>query len=108
MLCCPPLTLTLRATDGLGYGEHSVIWSEVSVRAVLFVLFCVFNIKGLINIVNHYIGDDDTSEPVVGSMIRPLCSQLQMKVVTSAIFKGKKDSYPQSITRSFLDTRIGE
>uniref|UniRef100_A0A8C5BD20 Myosin IH n=1 Tax=Gadus morhua TaxID=8049 RepID=A0A8C5BD20_GADMO len=32
--------------------------------------------------------------------------QLQMKVVTSAIFKGKKDSYPQSITRSFLDTRI--
>uniref|UniRef100_A0A8C5B8Y7 Myosin IH n=1 Tax=Gadus morhua TaxID=8049 RepID=A0A8C5B8Y7_GADMO len=34
--------------------------------------------------------------------------QLQMKVVTSAIFKGKKDSYPQSITRSFLDTRIGE
>uniref|UniRef100_A0A8C4ZE02 Myosin IH n=1 Tax=Gadus morhua TaxID=8049 RepID=A0A8C4ZE02_GADMO len=25
--------------------------------------------------------------------------QLQMKVVTSAIFKGKKDSYPQSITR---------
>ena len=44
----------------------------------------------------------------VGSMIRPLCSQLQMKVVTSAIFKGKKDSYPQSIPRSFLDTRIGE
>ncbi|KAK0148518.1 Unconventional myosin-Ih [Merluccius polli] len=35
-------------------------------------------------------------------------AQLQMKVVTSAIFKGKKDSYPQSITKTFLDTRISE
>lgn len=32
--------------------------------------------------------------------------QLQMKVVTSGIFKGKKDSYPRSIPQPFLDTRI--
>ncbi|CAL8348032.1 unnamed protein product [Lota lota] len=35
-------------------------------------------------------------------------AQLQMKVVTSSIFKGKKDSYAQSITQPFLDTRISE
>uniref|UniRef100_A0A3B3XR43 Myosin IHa n=1 Tax=Poecilia mexicana TaxID=48701 RepID=A0A3B3XR43_9TELE len=33
-------------------------------------------------------------------------AQLQMKVVTSAIFKGKKESYPPSIAQPFLDTRI--
>ncbi|KAI7813243.1 putative unconventional myosin-Ih, partial [Triplophysa rosa] len=33
---------------------------------------------------------------------------LQQKVVTSAIFKGKKDSYPQSISVPFVDTRISE
>uniref|UniRef100_A0A087Y681 Myosin IH n=1 Tax=Poecilia formosa TaxID=48698 RepID=A0A087Y681_POEFO len=35
-------------------------------------------------------------------------AQLQMKVVTSAIFKGKKESYPPSIAQPFLDTRISE
>ncbi|XP_066509754.1 unconventional myosin-Ih-like, partial [Hoplias malabaricus] len=35
-------------------------------------------------------------------------AQMQQKVITSAIFKGKKDSYPQSIAVPFLDTRISE
>uniref|UniRef100_A0A3Q2PI52 TH1 domain-containing protein n=1 Tax=Fundulus heteroclitus TaxID=8078 RepID=A0A3Q2PI52_FUNHE len=35
-------------------------------------------------------------------------AQLQMKVVTSSIFKGKKENYPQSISQPFLDTRIGK
>uniref|UniRef100_A0A672PJ86 Myosin IH n=1 Tax=Sinocyclocheilus grahami TaxID=75366 RepID=A0A672PJ86_SINGR len=35
-------------------------------------------------------------------------AQLQQKVVTSAIFKGKKDSYPSSIAVPFEDTRINE
>ncbi|KAM4746171.1 unconventional myosin-Ih isoform 1-T1 [Anableps anableps] len=35
-------------------------------------------------------------------------AQLQMKVVTSSIFKGKKENYPQSIPQPFLDTRISE
>ncbi|XP_051512674.1 unconventional myosin-Ih-like [Myxocyprinus asiaticus] len=35
-------------------------------------------------------------------------AQLQQKVVTSAIFKGKKESYPQSIPVPFMDTRINE
>uniref|UniRef100_A0A8C1M9U4 Myosin IHa n=1 Tax=Cyprinus carpio TaxID=7962 RepID=A0A8C1M9U4_CYPCA len=35
-------------------------------------------------------------------------AQLQQKVVTSAIFKGKKDSYPSSIAVPFVDTRIKE
>jgi len=35
-------------------------------------------------------------------------SQLQQKVVTSAIFKGKKDSYPASIAVPFVDSRISQ
>ncbi|MCI4392385.1 hypothetical protein PGIGA_G00145290 [Pangasianodon gigas] len=35
-------------------------------------------------------------------------AQLQLKVVTSAIFKGKKESYPQSVAVPFVDTRISE
>lgn len=35
-------------------------------------------------------------------------SQLQQKVVTSAIFKGKKDSYPPSIAVPFVDSRISQ
>ncbi|XP_047237743.1 unconventional myosin-Ih isoform X2 [Girardinichthys multiradiatus] len=35
-------------------------------------------------------------------------AQLQMKVVTSSIFKDKKENYPQSIPQPFLDTRISE
>ncbi|XP_067087176.1 unconventional myosin-Ih [Osmerus mordax] len=35
-------------------------------------------------------------------------AQLQLKVITSAIFKGKKDSYPASVAQPFLDTRISE
>uniref|UniRef100_A0A3Q3JI70 Myosin IHa n=1 Tax=Monopterus albus TaxID=43700 RepID=A0A3Q3JI70_MONAL len=35
-------------------------------------------------------------------------AQLQLKVLTSSIFKGKKDSYPQSVAQPFMDTRISE
>ncbi|KAM4616351.1 unconventional myosin-Ih [Polymixia lowei] len=35
-------------------------------------------------------------------------AQLQMKVITSEVFKGKKDSYPQSVAQPFVDTRISE
>ncbi|KAM7391895.1 hypothetical protein PAMP_022543 [Pampus punctatissimus] len=35
-------------------------------------------------------------------------AQLQLKFVTSSIFKGKKDSYPQSVAQPFVDTRISE
>ncbi|TSO98497.1 Unconventional myosin-Ih [Bagarius yarrelli] len=38
----------------------------------------------------------------------PRKAQLQLKVVTSTIFKGKKESYPQSVAVSFKDTRIDE
>uniref|UniRef100_A0A3P8WT86 Myosin IH n=1 Tax=Cynoglossus semilaevis TaxID=244447 RepID=A0A3P8WT86_CYNSE len=33
-------------------------------------------------------------------------AQLQLKFVTSSIFKGKKESYPQSVAQPFIDTRI--
>ena len=32
--------------------------------------------------------------------------QIQLKLVTSNIFKGKKESYPQSVAQPFVDTRI--
>ncbi|CAB1319438.1 unnamed protein product, partial [Coregonus sp. 'balchen'] len=35
-------------------------------------------------------------------------AQLQLKGITSVIFKGKKDSYPQSVCQPFVDTRISE
>ncbi|KAG7490600.1 unconventional myosin-Ih [Solea senegalensis] len=35
-------------------------------------------------------------------------AQLQMKYLTSSIFKGKKESYPQSVAQPFVDTRISE
>uniref|UniRef100_A0A6Q2Z374 Myosin IHa n=1 Tax=Esox lucius TaxID=8010 RepID=A0A6Q2Z374_ESOLU len=35
-------------------------------------------------------------------------AQLQLKQITSAIFKGKKDNYPQSIPQPFVETRISE
>ncbi|XP_023664401.1 unconventional myosin-Ih-like isoform X1 [Paramormyrops kingsleyae] len=35
-------------------------------------------------------------------------AQLQMKSVTSALFKGKKESYPQSVPKPFVSTRIRE
>ncbi|KAJ8393918.1 hypothetical protein AAFF_G00054510 [Aldrovandia affinis] len=35
-------------------------------------------------------------------------AQLQLKAVASSLFKGKKESYPQSVPRPFIDTRIGE
>uniref|UniRef100_A0A670K974 Myosin IC n=1 Tax=Podarcis muralis TaxID=64176 RepID=A0A670K974_PODMU len=34
--------------------------------------------------------------------------QLEQKVVASEIFKGKKDNYPQSVPRLFLNTRLGD
>uniref|UniRef100_A0A3Q1EPT8 Myosin IHa n=1 Tax=Acanthochromis polyacanthus TaxID=80966 RepID=A0A3Q1EPT8_9TELE len=33
-------------------------------------------------------------------------AQLQLKATASSIFKGQKDSYPQSVAQPFLDTRI--
>uniref|UniRef100_A0A8D0AY66 Myosin IH n=1 Tax=Sander lucioperca TaxID=283035 RepID=A0A8D0AY66_SANLU len=35
-------------------------------------------------------------------------AQFQLKVLTSSIFKAKKDSYPQSVAQPFVDTRISE
>uniref|UniRef100_A0A669C5W1 Myosin IH n=1 Tax=Oreochromis niloticus TaxID=8128 RepID=A0A669C5W1_ORENI len=35
-------------------------------------------------------------------------AQFQMKLITSSIFKGKKDSYPQSVAHPFADSRISE
>ncbi|KPP75317.1 unconventional myosin-Ih-like [Scleropages formosus] len=35
-------------------------------------------------------------------------TQLQLKGLTSELFKGKKDSYPQSVSRPFVDTRLSE
>ncbi|MGH0146443.1 UNVERIFIED_CONTAM: hypothetical protein FKN15_008275 [Acipenser sinensis] len=35
-------------------------------------------------------------------------AQLQLKVVTSAIFKGKKEGYPQTVPKPFTDTRLSE
>uniref|UniRef100_A0A7N8WKL1 Myosin IHb n=1 Tax=Mastacembelus armatus TaxID=205130 RepID=A0A7N8WKL1_9TELE len=35
-------------------------------------------------------------------------AQIMLKVQTSIMFKGKKESYPFSVSRPFLDTRIGE
>uniref|UniRef100_W5KHE9 Myosin IH n=1 Tax=Astyanax mexicanus TaxID=7994 RepID=W5KHE9_ASTMX len=35
-------------------------------------------------------------------------AQMQLKIITSAIFKGKKDSYPQSVAVPFVDTRISQ
>ncbi|KAG7274689.1 hypothetical protein CRUP_021130 [Coryphaenoides rupestris] len=48
------------------------------------------------------------TKPMLHIVEQPNRLYLQMKVVTSAIFKGKKDSYPQSIPQPFLDTRISE
>nr|XP_057928076.1 unconventional myosin-Ih isoform X2 [Doryrhamphus excisus] len=35
-------------------------------------------------------------------------AQFQMKLIASAMFKGKKDSYPQSVAFPFADTRISD
>ncbi|KAF3695824.1 Unconventional myosin-Ih [Channa argus] len=35
-------------------------------------------------------------------------TELQLKLVTSSIFKGKKDGYAQSVSQPFVDTRISE
>uniref|UniRef100_A0A8C7QX41 Myosin IH n=1 Tax=Oncorhynchus mykiss TaxID=8022 RepID=A0A8C7QX41_ONCMY len=35
-------------------------------------------------------------------------AQLQLKGITSVIFKGKKDSYPQSVSQPYVDTRISQ
>ncbi|KAK2837302.1 hypothetical protein Q5P01_014514 [Channa striata] len=35
-------------------------------------------------------------------------AQLQLKLITSSIFKGKKDGYAQSVSQPFVDTRISE
>ncbi|XP_019394390.1 PREDICTED: unconventional myosin-Ih isoform X1 [Crocodylus porosus] len=61
---------------------------------------------------------EETSEMLrkicLRSLVRKYCqglpaerkAQLQQKVVTSAIFKGKKDGYPQSINQTFVETRL--
>lgn len=33
--------------------------------------------------------------------------QMKQKVIASEIFKDQKDSYPQSVGRLFLDSRLG-
>ncbi|KAG9335065.1 hypothetical protein JZ751_005740, partial [Albula glossodonta] len=38
----------------------------------------------------------------------PIMVELQLKGVASDLFKGKKENYPQSVPRPFVDTRIGE
>ncbi|TRY55625.1 hypothetical protein DNTS_008831 [Danionella cerebrum] len=51
-----------------------------------------------------------TPPPVVtetSEILRKLHMRV-MKLVTSAIFKGKKDSYPASVAAPFVDTRINE
>ncbi|XP_072289443.1 unconventional myosin-Ih isoform X2 [Eucyclogobius newberryi] len=35
-------------------------------------------------------------------------AQLQLKLVASTLFKGKKESYPQSVAQPFVDTRLNE
>uniref|UniRef100_A0A8D0CG60 Myosin IHb n=1 Tax=Scleropages formosus TaxID=113540 RepID=A0A8D0CG60_SCLFO len=47
------------------------------------------------------------------SILFPECnshhlSQLQLKSLTSALFKGKKESYPQSVSKPFVATRISK
>uniref|UniRef100_A0A8C8JFY5 Myosin IHa n=1 Tax=Oncorhynchus tshawytscha TaxID=74940 RepID=A0A8C8JFY5_ONCTS len=38
----------------------------------------------------------------------PVLTELQLKGITSVIFKGKKDSYPQSVSQPYVDTRISQ
>uniref|UniRef100_A0A672ZK12 Myosin IHb n=1 Tax=Sphaeramia orbicularis TaxID=375764 RepID=A0A672ZK12_9TELE len=38
----------------------------------------------------------------------PIMQELQLKVQASSMFKGKKENYPFSVCRPFLDTRIGK
>uniref|UniRef100_A0A8C7QSE0 Myosin IH n=1 Tax=Oncorhynchus mykiss TaxID=8022 RepID=A0A8C7QSE0_ONCMY len=38
----------------------------------------------------------------------PVLMELQLKGITSVIFKGKKDSYPQSVSQPYVDTRISQ
>ncbi|TNN26234.1 Unconventional myosin-Ih [Liparis tanakae] len=44
----------------------------------------------------------------VGGLSAQRKAQLQLKAVSSSLFRGRKDSYPQSVAQPFLDTRIGE
>lgn len=39
---------------------------------------------------------------------RSFSHQLQQKVVTSAVFSGKKEGYLESLSQPFLDTRLSE
>lgn len=43
-----------------------------------------------------------------GRCLAFLSLQLEQKVVASEIFKGKKDNYPQSVPRLFLNTRLSK
>uniref|UniRef100_A0A671Y6F3 Myosin IH n=1 Tax=Sparus aurata TaxID=8175 RepID=A0A671Y6F3_SPAAU len=45
---------------------------------------------------------------MVRKYVRGITAQrkIQLKLVTSNIFKGKKESYPQSVAQPFMDTRI--
>uniref|UniRef100_A0A8C6ZBU4 Myosin IH n=1 Tax=Nothoprocta perdicaria TaxID=30464 RepID=A0A8C6ZBU4_NOTPE len=63
---------------------------------------------------------EETSEMLqkicIRNLVRKYCQgvtaekkvQLQQKVVASAIFRGKKEGYMQSITQPFLETRLSE
>lgn len=49
------------------------------------------------------------TEPLgLASLLIIVLLKFQLKFVTSCVFKGKKDSYPQSVAQPFMDTRISE
>lgn len=44
----------------------------------------------------------------LASLLIIVLLKFQLKFVTSCVFKGKKESYPQSVAQPFMDTRISE
>lgn len=44
----------------------------------------------------------------LASLLIIVLLKFQLKFITSSVFKGKKDSYPQSVAQPFMDTRISE
>uniref|UniRef100_A0A8C9ERG3 Myosin IC n=1 Tax=Pavo cristatus TaxID=9049 RepID=A0A8C9ERG3_PAVCR len=50
----------------------------------------------------------DKSWPTPPPSLSEVGTALEQKVIASEIFKGKKDNYPQSVPRLFINTRLGE
>lgn len=61
------------------------------------------NHRGSLKSKNFYLKQD-----FLLNRIHLLSLQLEQKVIASEIFKGKKDNYPQSVPRLFINTRLGE